>query len=130
MTTTEQTTSRNAYQLAGLADCSSPDGTDSPGARFLLAVADSVTESLEYDTDGDGDASDMAHAVADSAVPVHTHERWQAFVDLCAYSEDTTELGDDGGDLTTSAGLALYMIAERLAAALIEEAREEADTTD
>jgi hypothetical protein len=127
MTTTE---TYNAHQLAGMAECSSPDSTDSPGARFLLQVAASVAESLEYDEDGTEDTSDMAQEVADSAVPIYTHERWQVFVDLCAYNEDISDFGTDETDLTALAGAALYVIAERLAVALIEEAREEQEDND
>jgi hypothetical protein len=44
------------------------------------------------------------------------------FVDLGAYNEDPAgELGDDGSDLTQAAGVALYLIASRLVAALAQE---------
>jgi hypothetical protein len=53
-------------------------------------------------------------------VPIYTHERWQVFVDLQAYQEDVSEYGD-ADDLTNAAGVALYMIAERLVHALATE---------
>lgn len=111
-------TARTANQLARLADCPSPDSPTSPGAHFLESVADSYQEAA---ADERYDEDDSPHEIADAAVPVYTHERWQTFVDLCAYQEDTTELGDDGSDLTQSAAIALYMIAERLVRALADE---------
>jgi hypothetical protein len=120
----------NVFQLATLADCASPDSVDSPGARFLARIARDVADRLidtdedlgsryvlDQLTDGDG-----AHEIADSAVPIYTHERWQVFVDLAAYNEDPAgELGDDGSDLTQTAGVALYIIADRLVGALAQE---------
>lgn len=112
------TETRTAWQLARLADCMDPDSDDSPGARFLDRVEADYRERIE---DESYDEDDTPHEIADSAVPVYAHDRWQTFVDLGAYQEDTTDLGDDGSDLTQSAGVALYMIAERLVRALHEE---------
>lgn len=119
---------RTPYALASLAGCASPDSPDSPGARFLKRVETDVFETIEYDggIEPHADVHETAFQIADRCVPVYTHERWETFVDLAAYTEDTRELGDDGSDLTQSAGLALYMIAERLAAELLEEAQGQA----
>jgi hypothetical protein len=120
------------FALASLADCASPDSVDSSGARFLARVARDVAERF-IDTDdytgplGELESGDGAHEIADSAVPVYTHERWQTFVDLAAYNEDASELGGDASDLTALAGVALYMIAERLVQALAEELSEALD---
>lgn len=109
------TSELNAYRLAGMAECASPDSPDSPGVRFLLRVASDFAERVadgeEYDDDA---AYDMAHEVADAAVPIYTHERWVTFVDLAAYNEDPSELGADASDMTELAGVCLYLIAERL----------------
>jgi hypothetical protein len=128
------------FHLADLADCTSPAGPDSPGARFLASIARDVAERFGDDsmepaelagivgdlTDGDG-----AHEIADSAVPIYTHDRWATFVDLGAYNEDPAgELGDDGSDLTQTAGAALYMIARRLVVALAEELSAALDDDD
>lgn len=115
MTDTETHT---AWQLARLADCLDPDAPDSPGARFLERVAADYREAIADET---YDADDSPHEIADNAVPVYTHDRWQVFVDLGAYQEDVTELGATGDDLTGCAADALYMIADRLVRALHDE---------
>ena len=118
-----------AFRLAQMADVAGPDSSDSPGAKFLLSVQDAVNEAREYDTECT-DRSDTIHEIADNAPDVYTHERWMQFVDLCAYNEDISELGGDIGDLTGAAGIALYMIAERLATALFEEVDDDDDDDD
>lgn len=118
----------SAHWLARDADCASPDKQDSPGAEFLLRIQDSVNyvdeESLANDHDDDL-ASELAHEMADSAVPVGTHEMWQVFVDLAAYQEDPTELGATSEDMNRCAGVCLYLIGHRLAVSLIEERKVE-----
>lgn len=126
----------NPFCLASLADCASPDSADSPGAAFLARVARDVTDYVSDAEDADprdalDNVSDWSHGIADSAVPVYTHERWQVFVDLAAYQEDVSELMPDAGDdLTGAAGVALYMIAERLVRALADELSEALDAED
>lgn len=109
------------WQLARLAECFDPDSVDSPGARFLAGVRDDVNDRLGGLND---DPSDVAAEIADSAVPVYTHERWRVFVDLGAWEEDPSDLTADTSDMTQAAAICLYMIAERLAAALIAAADE------
>jgi hypothetical protein len=117
------------FLLATLADCYSPDAADSPGAKFLTSVARDVAERFDDpDLSPEEQAGiignlreDGAHEIADGAVPIYTHDRWLTFVDLGAYNEDVTELGATADDLTGAAGVALYMIAERLVRALAEE---------
>jgi hypothetical protein len=113
------------YHLASLANCGSPDSVDSPGAAFLSSVARDVADRVNDDPAvAREDIADLiedgAHEIADSAVPVYTHQRWQTFVDLQAYQEDTSEYGAID-DLTNAAGVALYMVANRLVLALAEE---------
>lgn len=112
------------YALARLAECASPDSLDSPGARFLASVADAVADHIDYN-EGAWDDDD-AHEIADGAVPVYTHERWQVFVDLAAYQEDPSEWGEIT-DMTEAAAVCLYMIAERLACAVAAEITEGGD---
>ncbi len=107
----------NAYVLAGMADCASPDTKDSPGARFLGLVADSVVELVAEDADRD----DIPWTAADQCVPIYTHKVWSAFVDLGAWQEDPTEYGADGSDMEQAAKVRLLMIGERLAAAVLED---------
>lgn len=132
----ESMNERNAYNLAAMAECGSPDSPDSAGAVFLTSVRDRVVELIEECDDWhdiatsdrleDLDYSGGVHSIADEAPDVYTYTRWSEFVDLQAYQEDVNELGEvDGDDLTRSvAGVALYMIAERLAWELIREVAE------
>lgn len=130
---------RNANSLSADAECAAPDALDSAGAKFLESVFDGVREALDYRL-GDGQSvaeaiqdmedSGATHEIADGAPCVYTHTRWMEFVDLCAYNEDVTELGDDGSDLTRSAGVALYIIADRLVRALLDEAQKTADASE
>jgi hypothetical protein len=104
-----------------MAECGDPDTQDSPGARLLDHVRDAVSEHIEWVDEPVTDPFDYGDAIneiADGAPDVYTHARWLEFVDLCAYEEDPSELGADCSDMTVAAGVALYMIAERLATAL------------
>jgi hypothetical protein len=118
------TLDQSAFGLSHDADCLSPDRKDSPGAVFLLRIQDSVLDDLDRVLGDEHDASDLAHEIADQAVPIYTHHLWEVFVDLGAYQEDPTELGYDGSDLTQSAQAAIYLIASRLAHSLMEKVRE------
>ncbi len=111
---------KNAYQLAILAGVSSPDDLESQGALFLLSAAEDYTDRFYA---GEVDENTI-HEVADNAVPIYTHKRWQVFVDLCAYGEDISEFAPFD-NMTRQAGVALYVIAERLVRALADEREEE-----
>lgn len=128
-------TRRTSWHLARLADCYDPDAHDglgfepeferpegykaSPGAEFLRRIEEDVLERLADGTlDEDGDA---IHEIADSAVPIYTHDLWTTFTDLGAYNEDPSELGAESDDMTRAAGVCLYLIAERLARAIAED---------
>ena len=138
------------WHLANLAGCGSPDRPDgigvsppadlstvdpSPGAKFLRSVADDLAERIAYvfaDPDLDPASCDLAreleeelHEVADAAPSVYTGARWAEFADLAAWDEDPSDIGGWPADLTDAAGVALYMIAERLALALVESWAEE-----
>ena len=136
------------WHLANLAGCGSPDRPDgigvsppadlstvapSPGALFLRSVADDLAERIAYvfaDLDPAGcdltrELEEELHEVADAAPSVYTGARWAEFADLAAWNEDAAELGASADDLTGAAGVALYMIAERLARALVEAWAEE-----
>ncbi|MGE4426060.1 MAG: hypothetical protein AB7G37_06390 [Solirubrobacteraceae bacterium] len=138
-TTVTETEPRTVWQLARLAGCMNPDSLTSPGAGFLEQVARDTADRLAElaaegdDLDPETIASDEAHMIADGAVPVGTYAIWVAFTDLGAwealdeYLEDsgTTEVSNDHGDgMTARAALGLFLVAERLAVALIEEAAE------
>lgn len=116
------------YGLSFLADCGSPDSPTSRGADFLHSVRTSTAEAIAYalaDLD-DGESfdpsefSDAAHEVADSAVPVYTHDVWATFADLAAWQEDPSEYGVDASDMEHAAQTCLYIIARRLSEGLAE----------
>lgn len=136
------------WHLANLADCGSPDRGDgigttpptdnadpSPGAEFLRRVANGVAEQIAWAVDNDEADPDtlrdeLPHQVADDAVPIYTRDIWSTFMDLAAYREDPSELGYDCADMERAAGVCLYMIADRLAAALVEEWADEREGVD
>ena len=117
MTTETEYKVPRPYVLSGMADCASPDSEDSPGARFLTMVADSVVEAVENDDDRD----DIPWTAADQCVPIYTYDVWRTFTDLGAWQEDPTEYGADGSDMEQAAKVCLLMIGERLAAAVLDD---------
>ena len=121
-------TERNAYELARMAECGTPR-LDSAGAGFLVTVADAWQEWSDNYRDSQSE-DEARHEAVDGAIPVYTHERWAAFVDLSAYFEDPTELGEDGSDMTRAAAGCLYLIGDRLWDALESERQGEADDDD
>jgi hypothetical protein len=146
---TETIEQRTTWQLAGLAECATPDAHDgrgfsadqdqtpcdgSAGARFLRHVEDAVREAVEEYGVGDTDEctedgtpwADIVAELADGSPDVYTFTRWQEFVDLAAWQEDASEYGADVTDMTEQAGVCLYIIAQRLAWNLLAEA----DTTE
>ena len=128
----------NAYRLARIADTAPPDALGSPGAQFLTTVRDSLVEWVEYNRDEDietlGDraanealietlgarAQDDALEQVDSTVPAYTHQLWQTFIDLAAYTDEASD-EFEGGDMTDGASYILARIAERLFMALAGE---------
>lgn len=121
-------TFENVGDMALAADCSQPDSLDSVGAEWLRLVHDAAHDQAEWVDDGD--PQDWVHEMADGLVPVYTHEMWRLFVDLGAYSEiegDAAELidwdalgrGERGADHI--AAVALFLIAERLIGAILDE---------
>jgi hypothetical protein len=136
----------NAWTLANLSDCATPDriGHDpSPGARMLTSVRDAVAELIEenadelaelgpdvgaYDWRDLLDYSGALHMIADGAPSIYTGEKWAQFVDLGAYNEAPIELGWEGSDMDQAGSVCLYMIAERCAMAVLEGIHQ--DTTD
>ena len=115
------------YALANRADCLCPDGEDTPGARFLTAVRDDLIERLGYETPDEIRDGDTLHEIADGAPDCYTQVRWNEFVDLGAWEEDLSELGGPGPDMTVAAGMALYIIAERLVVTLLDELGDDDD---
>jgi hypothetical protein len=126
------------YTLANAADVALPDKPDSPGAKFLIHVRDAVLEAVEWEIDQGRELAEAVeavrdggiHEIADGAPDVYTYQRWQEFVDLAAWQEDISEYGDMGDDLTGAAGVALYMIAERVTVAILDDLEPDEDDED
>jgi hypothetical protein len=119
------------YALANRADVSTPDSETSAGSSFLGRVRDALVETVEYAAQDDESVADVvakvrddAHEIADGAVPIYTHDRMTTLVDLAAYDENLSEYAQDV-DMVSLAGVALYLVAERLVNALLDEAEEE-----
>lgn len=109
-------TTMGLSELVERADCAWPDEQDS--RDFLYGIHDACLEQLQYKTPY---WQDMASEIADNAVPVYTHQRWRMFVDLGAYNEDLTDFGGPVANMTENAGVALYIIAERLAYSILSD---------
>ena len=117
----------HAYQLARLAECGGPNTSGSPGAVFLEGVRDDLIERLGYETPDEIRDGDGAHEIADAAPDVYTARCWAEFADLAAWTEDPSEYGSDGSDMTNMAGACLYAIAHRLVLALLGELGDDDD---
>lgn len=122
--TMNTTFEHNPYDLARMGGCASPDSDSSPGAQFLTLVAESLAEAIDYADGTTIDPSDVAHETADGCIPVYTNELWATFVDLAAWTVDTSDLGTPP-DMETGARWALYTIAETVCYELIAETDED-----
>jgi hypothetical protein len=116
-----------ALSVSDLADCAEPDTRESAGALLLTRTRDAFLEFISTNPDATGDdIRDDISAITDDMVSVYTHERWQQFVDLGAYQEES-ETGEWPSDLNDTAAAALYQIIERMVyrfAAMLDEAEE------
>ena len=121
------------YTLATIADVVSPDSTTSPGALYLLGLAENLAERLDYRKESDelwpsvDDVSDVIAEVVDpdSAAP-YTANRWAIFTDLCGWLVDISDyspvVNRDGepADLNDLCAVVLYIIGDTLCRALVE----------
>jgi hypothetical protein len=130
MSILEDIKGRHVYSLARDAETLDPDGEDSPGARLLSSVRDSVIEAVEYkvsegltlvEAAEDVRDGDELGEIADGAPSVYTHQVWTEFLDLGGYREDLEPHDLNVDDLNKIPGIALYHIAYRLASTLLEE---------
>lgn len=129
----------STFLLSDEAGCSSPDSASSEGATFLANVRDATVELIESHLDEIEDAEwfDSANddgsvsEIADGAPSIYTHQLWSEFTDLGAYNEDPTDLGfDDTTDMNRLASVCLYIIAERLANAVLFHVREAVESAE
>lgn len=122
----EHVESLSVYRLANLIECVGAVGT--AGAKFLTKVRDAVAEEIGT---GDPFTFERAAEIATAAPSDDALLRWQQFVDLGAWTVDISsrflspeEHGMGSTDMTELAGIALHVIAERLALAIAEEVSE------
>lgn len=130
MITATENTTRNAYELANAGEAYCPDGEGSAGAQWLVFLQTMADERWAYwadegelpDSVDDDRVNDCIHELADAHVPIYTGERWVIFTELGAYREDLAELGyETVTDMTEAAGVALYIVAERVLRFLFED---------
>ena len=129
-----------AYHLSDVAGVQGPDNRQSPGALFLLTVRDSTVDFYTEATDehrGTVEAGDdewwheHTHHLADEAVPLPTHQRWQVFTDLCLWQDDDLAIVGDRDhlgakiSLTDQATGILYEVAHRLTWTILTELSKE-----
>ena len=138
----------SAFRLSNEADISSAPVRESEGSKFLEIIRDAFIERMEFQRSDaidkarpwhenedyvleimDDDAVDIIHEVVDGCVPIYTHQIWETFTDLCAWSEDLSELGGPETDMNKNAMTALYMIGCRLGDALWRSYRKELMTS-
>lgn len=105
----------SVFQLARMADCGDPSSADTYGGAFLRDVRDIVAENVQ-----NGYPVNI-HEIADSVPSPYTYQRLAQLIDLRGYTEDLTEYPNETNNIEKLAGVALYLIAERLVRALIEE---------
>lgn len=109
-------------------DVSSPDSFDSPGARWLLRLHNMISEAWEngrFDNESGEDRQDVLTELADGAVEIYTHSRWQIFVDLTMYNEDENDRCENGADLTEVAGEIMFDVAYKAMSGWLDERIEE-----
>ena len=136
-----------AYHLSDVAGVQGPDNRESPGALFLRTVRDSTvdfyTEVDEVrrgilETGDDVWWHEHTHHLADEAVPLPTHRRWQVFTDLCLWSDEsvldipalTRDVSAGRGeevDMTAQATAVIYEVAHRLVWIILTELSNEAE---
>lgn len=101
----------------------------SPGAVWCRRVWDAAREAYNGDRfdHEEPNYSGVVDEIAGTMIPTYAHNRWQVFVDLCAYdSEHAEELMGEGAysDMTSLAGDVLERLAEDAVYHLVMEWRE------
>ena len=129
----------SAFRLSNEVGISSAPPRESQGSKFLESVRDAFIEQVDFertaaleteDEDLVNDLlfeqrHDIIHEVVNGCVPDYRDLIWEAFVGLCAWSEDLAELGGPETDMTKNAETALYLIGCRLGDILWKSYRKE-----
>lgn len=118
------------YALARMADVASPNSVGSPGAAFLARVRNALVEHLSTADLSSEYLSDALAELADGAVPIYTHDLWSAFVDIAAYNVDDDGLCSEDSSMEDRAKVALYVTAQTLLSALVDEVSNDDDEGD
>ncbi len=116
-----------AYTIAELTDMGDCYSADTDFSReFLMDIVDSVSEAIREGRFESEDSNDVAFEIADGCVPFRTHEVWTVFTDLGGYNEDVSDLEYefDPNNKDGLAMTALFMIAERIVKAILDEETE------
>ena len=126
-TSTGRVSISHLAERAGLKDPASfgYDGDPSPGAAWLLELADDVQAAwLDRDRDRQHDLHECLWRTVAVAVEAPTHFLWTVFVDLSAWQFDLADEGYGptlGVELPEVAGTVLGLAAQRLATSLWTE---------
>tara|TARA_R110002073_G_scaffold253928_1_gene416587 strand:- start:445 stop:843 length:399 start_codon:yes stop_codon:yes gene_type:complete len=114
----------NYIQIARMAECSTPEGDDTDGAKFLRECFD-MAEELNIELQGlengeyDMRIDDLAHEFADSCVPIYTNQLWNVWVDCGGYHfdgeyRDFTSHGDTSDTMNRIAQADCYQWARNI----------------
>lgn len=119
---------RKWWELSRLAPGYEPDDGTSPGAEFLIDVADDVAVLFEDEDFIVDDANDIAFEVADGLVDrLDSNGMWHVFRDLGGWTLDPVDITGDVVTLSNTSDIDDYArnvlrhIAESVAVGLLEE---------
>jgi hypothetical protein len=90
--------------------------TDGHALKWVLSTADAALEAFTYAAENNEYLDDVAHEVADAAVPVFTYSVWTVYYQLGAWNRQLTDYEDAlTQDPTHNARVTLYDIALEIA---------------
>lgn len=123
----DDVTAMSAYRIAELAECSSPDHRESPGAVVLADLRDELVQAWRegrYEWDRDRNDNDVTFEIADTHVPDH-NDMWDVFTDLGIWQESNehTHDGTWSGTWSHMCMEATGQVLERAALAIVREIR-------
>ena len=121
-------TINEAVQVAG---CSSPEGKDTDGAKWLREVIEAGEEMMDdFNIVDDSYAKDAGSVIfewADGQVPIYTNQLWNVWVDLGGYYfdgeyRDFSANSDTGDTMNRVAQADCYEWAERILSNMARDA--------
>ena len=123
----------NAFEIAQMVECASPDTPSSPGAIFLVAA---WRDAIEQITRALGAGQEMDEidlfGVAEDVPSVYTVRLFYEFVDLLAweFEEEANDLTSASATIEDRARICLFVIAEAVAEAARQAVAEALDDAD